>query len=155
MKNEKTLEFIFYLTLEDSLPTSFYVFDVFVRESGYMLIPIKHDQLQSLISHSGQQHIIVLSSISNSREFKIYNEKIRGYLKYILKSKRITYFHLSSFAKSNDQKSFNILKNYFFIKYPVNAKDLIRKICKYHVIKSEMHTIWPGGRKNTTGASSV
>lgn len=149
---EKSFEFIFFLTLEDALPRAFYVFDHFLKELGFILVPVKIDQLQSLVSTTEQEQVIVLSSVTDFREYRIYNEKVRGFLKYVLKSKRLTFMHLSSFSKLNDQKQFVHQKNYFFIKYPFNAKDLSLKISKYHALKSEQRTVWPGGRRANIGA---
>ena len=152
---EKSLSFIFFLTLEDSPPRSFYVFDQFFKELGFILVPVKVDQIQSLVATSEQEQVVVIASVSNAREYKIYNEKVRGYLKYILKSKRLSLMHLSSFSNLNDQKLFAFQKNYFFIKYPMNAKEICTNICKYYFVKQEQRTVWPGGKKATLGTGVV
>lgn len=149
MQNESASPFIFYLTLEDSLPKAFYTFDKHLKDLGFILVPVKIDQLQSLIATSEQEQVIVLCSTSDSREFKIYNDKVRGFLKFILKSKRLTFMHLSSFSKLNDQRMYALQKNYYFLKYPLNAKELSFKIAKYHALKKEQRTVWPGGRRST------
>jgi hypothetical protein len=146
-KIENSSPFIFYLSLEDNLPKSYFVFDRYFKDLGFILVPVKIDQLQVLVASSEQEQVIVVCSVTNAREFKIYNDKIRKFLKFILKSKRLTFMHLSSFAKLNDKKSFLIQKNYYFIKYPLNAKELTYKISKYHALKKEQLTIWPGGRR--------
>lgn len=148
MQNEPS-PFIFYLTLEDSLPKAYYAFDKHLKEQGFILVPVKIDQLQSIISTTEQEQVIVLCSVTDSREFKIYNDKVRGFLKYILKSKRLTFMHLSSFSKLNDQRMYALQKNYYFLRYPLNARDLSFKIAKYHSLKKEQRTVWPGGRRST------
>lgn len=152
---EKPSPFIFYLSLEDTLPKTFYTFDKYFKKLGFILVPVKIDQLQILIASSEQEQVIVLCSVTNVREYKLYNDKIRKFLKFILKSKRLTFMHLSSFSKLNDQKNFVIQKNYYFIRYPLNAKELTFKISKYHALKKEQHTIWPGGRRATFGAGAA
>jgi hypothetical protein len=118
-------------------------------------VPVKIDQLQVLVASSEQEQVIVICSVTSAREFKFYNEKIRKFLKFILKSKRLTFMHLSSFSRLNDQRQFMISKNYYFIKYPFNAKQLSFKISNYHRLKKEQLTIWPGGKRTTlvTGAA--
>lgn len=153
-KNETSAPFIFYLSLEDSLPKSFYIFDKYLKELGFILVPVKIDQLQILVSSSEQEQVIVLCSVTNVREYKLYNDKIRKFLKFILKSKRLTFMHFSSFSKLNDQKNFVIQKNYYFLRYPLNAKQLSFKISKYHALKKEQRTIWPGGKRATLGAGA-
>jgi len=148
-KVENSSPFIFYLSLEDSLPKTFYVFDKFLKESGFILVPVKIDQLQSLVASSDQEQVIVLCSVTSVREFKLYNDKVRGFLKFILKSKRLTFMHLSSFSKLNDQKNYVIQKNYYFLRYPLDAKQLSLKIAKYHTLKKDQRTVWPGGRRAT------
>lgn len=154
MQNESSSPFIFYLTLEDSLPKAYYAFDKHLKEQGFILVPVKIDQLQTIISTSEQEQVIVLCSVTDSREFKIYNEKVRGFLKFILKSKRLTFMHLSSFSKLSDQRMYALQKNYYFIRYPLNARDLSFKIAKYHNLKKEQRTVWPGGRRSTVSGAA-
>ena len=146
---ERPIPFIFFLCLEDALPKAYYAFDKHLKELGFILVPVKIDQLQSLVAASDQEQVIVLCSVTDSREFRVYNEKIRKFLKFVLKSKRLTFMHLSSFGKLNDTKQFFAQKNYYFLKYPVDAKSLSAKIAKYHVLKTEQRTVWPGGRRST------
>lgn len=153
--NESRSPFIFYLTLEENLSSTFYAFDKHFKDLGYILVPVYVDQLQSLVSLTEQEHVVVLSSVTDSREFKTYNEKVRGVLKYLLRSRRITFMHLSSFNKINDSTLYKLSKNYFFLRYPVNAKELAWKICRYQKLKSEQSTAWPGGKRAGLGMMAV
>lgn len=152
MEKNLNTPFIFYLTLEENLPKTFYVFDRALKDLGFILVPVRIDQLQSLLSSSDQNQIIVLSSVTDSRELKMHNEKVRGLLKYVLKSKRITYMQLSSFSKINDYKLYSLKKNYYFLKYPLDARALSAKIARYHDLKSETNVRWPGGKRAGLGA---
>ena len=139
--------FIFFLTFENNLPESFYIFDRNLKELGYILVPVKVDQLQSLAASTQQEEIIVLCSVTDSRDYKIYNEKVRNLLKFVLKSKRITLMHLSSFSRLNDSRNYAHQKNYYFLKYPLDARLLSATIARYHQLKSEKSSKWPGGRR--------
>lgn len=154
MENTQQTPFIFYLTLEENLPKTFYAFDKTFKELGFMLVPVRIDQLQALASSSEQSQMIVISSVTDSKEMKLYNERVRKILKYVLKSKRITFMHCSSFSKLNDAKLFSLTKNYYFLKYPVDAKALATKISRYYVLKSSQNIQWPGGRRAGLGAVS-
>lgn len=155
MERSDSTSFIFYLTLEENLPRNFYVFDKAFKDLGLMLIPVRIDQLQTLLASTDQSQIIVLASVSDTREMKMYHEKVRGLLKFILKSKRITFMHLGSFSKLNDMKQFVHSKNYFFLKYPLDASLLAKKIARYHELKSEQNTAWPGGKRAGLGGVVV
>ena len=144
--------FIFYLTLEENLPKTFYVFDHMLKDLGFILVPVRIDQLQTLVAATDQTQIIVIASVVDSREMKLYNDKIRGLLRYVLKSKRLTFMHLSSFTKLNDMKLYSMSKNYYFMKYPLDARLLAKKIARYHDLKSEQNTRWPGGKRAGLGA---
>lgn len=153
MQNVETQSpFIFFLCLEEALPKAYYAFDKHLKDLGFILVPVKIDQLQALVASSEQEQVIVLCSVTDSREFKVYNEKVRKFLKFVLKSKRLTFMHLGSFGKLNDTKQFFIQKNYYFLKYPIDAKSLSAKIAKYHYLKKEERTVWPGGRRSTLNA---
>jgi hypothetical protein len=147
--------FIFYLTLEDELPKTFYAYDRAFKELGFMLIPFKIDQLQTLLSSTDQTQVLVIASVTDARELKLYHEKIRGLLKYILKSPRITFMHFSSFSKINDSRLYSLRKNYYFIKYPLDVRQMAKKIARYHDLKSETNVRWPGGRRAGIGTVTV
>jgi hypothetical protein len=152
METNQNSPFIFYLSLEDTLPKSFYVFDKAFKDLGFMLIPFRIDQLQSLLASTEQNQVIIISSVTDFRELKLYNEKVRGLLKFVLKSKRVSFMKLSSFSMLNDIKHFALKKNYFFMKYPLDARLLSAKIVRYHELKSETNVRWPGGRRAGLGA---
>lgn len=154
-ESNSTQPFIFYLTLGEGLPKEYYHFSHFLKEMGFMLIPVKMDQIQSLISLSEQDQVIILCSVNTSIEYKNYHLKVRKYLKHILKSKRLTFMHLSSFDKVNDQKLFHNQKNYFFLKFPLNAKSLSEKISRYYHLKKDQRAMWPGGKRGQAPAGIV
>lgn len=147
--------FIFYLTLDDSLPSAFYVFDRTLRELGFILVPVKVDQLQTLVSSTDQEQVIVLSSVTDSRELKLFNERVRGLLKYILKSPRITFLQLASFSRINDTRAHALTRNYFFLKCPLDARALSHRISQYHVERTQRSSLWPGGKRAGVKSLSV
>ncbi len=150
MNSESQAPFIFYLTLEENLPSTFYTFNHIFKDLGFMLLPVRMDQLQTLVSSSDQNQFVVITSISSFKEFKLYNEKVRGLLKFLMKCKRLTFMQLSSFSKLDDSKLFSFYKNYYFLKYPVDAQLLAGKIARYYDLKSEQNSRWPGGRRPGT-----
>ncbi len=145
--DQKPQSFIFYLSLEDKLPETFYIFDRTLRDLGFMLIPVKVDQLQSLISSTEQNSIIVLSSVSDSREYELYNKTVRLSLKYLLQSKRIRFLLLSSFSRLDDSKVHVRSKNYFFLRYPLDARILAAAVARFYESVSQKSTKWPGGTR--------
>src|SRR5665647_2783935 len=134
--------FIFYLTLGEQLPNTFFTFDRILKDLGFILVPIQVDQLQSLVSAADQSQVVVIASVSDIREMKLYNHNVRKLLKYILKSKRISLMHLSSFSRLNDSKLYNIQKNYYFMRYPVDARVLSAKIARYYELKTQQSSNW-------------
>lgn len=153
--NNNESPYIFYLCLEENLPKTFYIFNQHLKDLGYILIPVKVDQLQSLAASADQDHLIVISSVIDSRELKMFNERVRKFLKFILRSKRITFLQLSSFSKLNDTRAYSLTRNYFFLRYPLNAKILSGKIARYHLLKSGTSMVWPGGKRAGLGSLSL
>ena len=139
--------FFFFLTLSEKLPTSFYVLDSYLKEIGFMLVPIKIDQLQSFVAASDQEQITIITSTMDTNEYKLYNEKVRNILKFILKSPRLTYIHLSSFSKLNDSKQFFSLKNYIFLKYPIDPSRFVQRLARHHITQMSIDKRWPGGKR--------
>lgn len=144
---------IFYLTYQSELTKEFFFFSEHFSKKGFILVPVKVDQLQNLAASTEQEHIIVLNTIKNSQELKNYNKYARHLLKYVLKSKRITFFNLSSFSSSNDSKVYYHLKNYFFISLPIDARIFTHKLVKYYELKQSEKIAWPGGKR--AGLSSI
>lgn len=150
---ENTRPFIFFLTLEERLPEQFYTFDRLFKEYDYILVPVRVDQLQQLVASTEQNHVMVISCTTNFREYRLFNEKVRKILKYVLKSKRLSFIKLSSFAKLNDTRAYNLSKNYFFLRTPVEARELTERMISFHEEKSEKSQIWPGGAKSLAGVA--
>lgn len=151
MEQNLNTPFIFYLTLGENLPKAFYVFDKSLKALGHILVPVRIDQLQTLLSSADQTQIIVISSVTDVRELKLYNERVRGLLRYVLNSKRLTFMHCSSFSKLNDFKQYALKKNYYFFKFPLDAALLSKKIVRYYELKSDQNVRWPGGRRAGLG----
>lgn len=150
---ENTHPFIFFLTLEERLPEQFYIFDRLFKEQNYILVPVRVDQLQQLVASTDQTHVMVLSCVTNFREYKLFNDKVRKILKYVLKSRRLSFVKLCSFSKLNDSRIHNMTKNYYFIKTPVDADVLAERMINFHEMKSEKSQIWPGGAKSIAGVA--
>lgn len=153
MEKDSNSPFIFFVTYDEKLSKSFYVFDRAFKDLGFILVPVKVDQLQSLLASSDQTQIIAITSVTDSHEMKLYNQKVRPFLKYVLNSKRLSFVLLSSFSKISDVKKYTLQKNYFFMKYPLDAFELSAKISRYYKTKSETNIRWPGGRR--AGMSGV
>jgi hypothetical protein len=151
---ENTQPFIFLLTLEERLPDQYYVFDRLFKELNYILVPVRVDQLQQLVSSTDQSHVPVINSVSNFRQYKLFNDKVRNILKYVLKSRRLSFFELSSFSRLNDSRTHAMTKNYFFIKNPVDARILSEKIVAYHEMKCEKSMVWPGGKRSLANGAA-
>lgn len=147
-QNFENQPFVFYLTLDEVPPKEFYPFAEQLKQQGFLLLPVKLDQIQSLMSVCEQDQIMIICSVNSSIEFKNYQIKIRKYLKNILQSKRVTFLHLSPFDKLNDQKAYHMLKNYYFIKFPVNVKRLSQTIGQYYHYKKNEKAMWPGGKRS-------
>lgn len=150
---ENTHPFIFFLTLDERLPDQFYIFDRLLKEQNYILVPVRVDQLQQLVSSTEQTHVLVLNCVSNFREYKLFNDKVRKILKYVLKSRRLSFVQVCSFSKLNDSRIHGLTKNYYFIKTPVEADVLAKRIVSFHEMKSEKSQIWPGGPKSMAGVA--
>jgi|GEM_PF-2979504 len=142
----ETTPSFFYLVFDEQIPKHFYEFRQHLSREGVMLVPIRIEQVQSILSTTSQEQIILIQSVANVQQLNQYQKKIRPYLKYILKSKRITLLHFSSFSKIDDSKQFHSLRNYFFIRFPVSLFELAPKIVRYYELKSTELTLWPGRR---------
>jgi hypothetical protein len=146
---------VFYLTLDQELPRAFSTFDLYLKELGFILVPVHIDQLQMLLASTEQEHVVVIASTGSLHEYKLYNQKIRTPLRFILKSKRLSFIHLSSFAGLNDQKSYALEKNYFFMKLPLDAKTLCVKISGHFFHKNQNQLLWPGGWRSNLRDSNL
>lgn len=148
MSKSNTSNFLFYLTVEENLPRSFFILNQAMKTYGFVLVPVRVDQIQQLVSISEQSHIMIISSVSQHSELKSYNQKIRGILKYILKSKRISFLLLSSYSVINDTKMHTLTGNFYFIKFPLVVNKLAQVLVKFYESKILASHKWPGGKKS-------
>lgn len=144
----KPSPFIFYLTLTNSLPNAFYAFDRIFRDLGFIVVPVQFDQLQSLLASSDQSQVIVLSTVTETSELRAYNERIRPRLKFLLKSRRISFIHLSSFGRIDDTKTFALKKTYTFLRFPLDVRTLCSQIARFYEERMTKSTRWPGGTRS-------
>lgn len=144
---------IFYLTCNNELSKEYFYFNELFNQHEFILVPVKVDQLQNIAASTEQEHIMVINTIKNSQELRDFNKYARHLLKYVLKSKRISFFNLSSFGSANDSRAFFHSKNYFFINLPIDAKILTKKLIKYYQLKKSQSIAWPGGKR--AGLSSL
>lgn len=151
---ENTRPFIFYLTLEEKLPDQYYVFDLLFKERNYILVPVTVDQLSKLVASTDQSHVMVLNCVSSFREYKLFNTKVRSILKYVLKSRRISFIEISSFSKLDDSRLHSLSKNYFFLKTPVDGRSLVEKLSQFHTKRSEKSNLWPGGARSMAAGAA-
>jgi hypothetical protein len=142
------LSFIFFISLEESLPVAYYRLRQALLIEGFTLVPVKLDQIQSLISITDQKEIMVICSVTSFREVKNYNQKVRPYLKYILSSKKISYFCLSSFLQCDDYKRYSQTKNYFFVKYPFTLSQFSQMLSVHFKSRLKQASSWPGGKRS-------
>lgn len=145
MNENKTI--IFYLTTKLELTHEFFSLNQTFNDAGCVLVPVRVDQLQNLATMTEQEHIIVLNVIRNSQELMSFNKGVRHLLRYILKSKRITFFNLSSFDSTDDSRVHFHSKNYFFLKLPIDVKLMSKKIARYYTLKQKDKVAWPGGKR--------
>lgn len=138
---------IFYLNYNPELTPEFFFFSQLFKAQGCILVPVRVDQLQNLAAITEQEHIIVLHCVKKSEELARYNKDARHLLRYVLKSKRISFFNISSFKQSDDSKLYWHSKNYFFINLPIDAKLLTNRLVRYYQLKQTEKIAWPGGKK--------
>lgn len=149
MNDEKfdSMPFFFFVTLGGKLPEVFFKLDAQLKKQGVILVPVAIDQLQVMVSSGAQNHYIAITSVNSFAEYKIYNERVRHLLKFVLRKSNISFFNLCSFQKLNDSNQFRMTKNYFFLKYPLNTDTLGEKLVRYMDLKSEKLARWPGGKR--------
>ena len=146
-ENFSNQPFFFFVTLGDKLPAAFFQLDIHLKKHGIILVPIAIDQLQVMLSSGAQDHYIAITSVSTFSEFKIYNEKVRHLLKFVLRKPNLSFFTMSSFQKVNDTNKFRNTNNFFFLKFPLNSEVLSEKLVRFMEQKSEKIARWPGGKR--------
>jgi hypothetical protein len=151
MARNETTSFVFYLCLSDVQPHSYFLLSNKLKKENIVLVPVRFEQLQKLLSATDQAEVIVISSVRNIQEAVFYQKNVRKHLKYLLKSERITLILLSSFSNLNDQKNHLVKRNYLFLKYPLDLGHICQLIARVLELKQEKSQRWPGGKRSQPG----
>lgn len=140
MKEE--ISWIYFLSIEEELPDSYYQLSREFVKSGYSLIPIKLEQLS--LFYEDQEELNVICTVGNFEAQSKFKSFVFSRLNYYILNKKINLFHISSFAPEKFSKKQD---NYHFFQLPspttvlvYNIKDLCETLKK--VTKS-----WPGGKR--------
>lgn len=135
MANEEN-PFVFYLELEQYFNNHFFNFNHFFQKKDFILLPVTLDQLQQLASLTEQSEVIVICSVSSFQQMKVYEQKVRGVLKFFLKDKRFNFILISSFSHLDDKKYFKNNSSYSFFNYPLDVKKVVQNIVDYYFYKN-------------------
>lgn len=154
MAQTESSPIVFYISLTDVLPPSYFSFSVRMKKEGITVVPVKFDQLQKVVAVSEQGEVVVVASVRTIQEALSYHRNVRKHLKYLLKSERLTLILLSSFSKLNDQKNHLVKRNYFFLKYPMDLGHVCQLLARLIELKKEKTRRWPGGKRSQSGVGA-
>lgn len=138
-------DWIFYLKLSPKLPASFFDMDKRLKENGYTLIPVSFTDLVLLNTKEGEFHVLAMASSTEQATY--FQRKVRKILHYLLRSKRMHMYFVSSFKFLDDTHLFGSSGHYHYVQLPVSVNKFCDTISETIKNKRSQSRKWPGASR--------
>ena len=138
--------FIFFLKFTSELPFEFFQFSDKLSDYGIKLVPIRPQELSSMMS---AKHVFVLglnNSIRTNQLFQLYR---KNFLDYAILSKRVDLYDVTTFSRLNSELALRAQRNqnYIHIPLPDTIDEIVNKVLVAYMKKNSDVQKWPGGRR--------
>ncbi|MFZ4713940.1 MAG: hypothetical protein ACOYL6_09525 [Bacteriovoracaceae bacterium] len=139
-----TTRWIYFLNYEqEKLSDHFFKLSSELSRLGFMLLPIKADQVHLFLQDKTTPHIVSITS--NLLEQTGWRRAMLMKLNFFIKSKKIHLYHISSFgeAKFDGRKN----DHYHYMKLPCKVDLLALRLAAFHEEAKSESKEWPGGKR--------
>ncbi len=136
-------KWIYYLSYTEELPENFFKLSRELSKLGYMLLPIKPDQVYLFVLDHMIPHIVTITG--SMQEHQLWSKAMHRKLNYFVMNKKIHLYHLSSFKKAAYINQRN--EHYHFMHLPCKTNLLALKLVEFHEKNKPESKVWPGGRR--------
>lgn len=140
MKEE--ISWIYFLSIEEELPPSYYKLAKEFLKNGYSLVPIKLDQISHF--YDDEEFLNLVCSVESFSAQMKFKKSIFARLNYYIVNKKINLFHISSFQVEKFSKK---QPCYFYFQLPCPTSVLVYKIKDLCETLRKDAKVWPGGRR--------
>lgn len=142
--NTVTTRWIYFLNYEqETLPANFFKLSSELSRLGFMLLPIKPEQVHLFVQDKTIPHIVTITS--NQTEQIGFKRAMQSKLNFLMMNKKIQLYHLSSFSEAKFDGKRN--DYYHYMKLPCKVDLLAMRLASFYEEKKPESKQWPGGKR--------
>jgi hypothetical protein len=136
---------IFFLTSNGNIPKWYIGLSESLNRKNIQCVPIKLDQLNSLVGKSEQMHVICFESSLKGK--KLYGGRVKNFFDLAIKMNKLVLYHVSSFREFDILSRYKRSQSYNYFHLPITIDMVVSKISSIYFDKSSQIEEWPGGRR--------
>ena len=137
--------FIFFYQFQKKLPRSFIHLSAHLAQYSIKLVPVDLDQLRDLSKN--KSNIVVLAIESDLPSRTSMAKALKSSLGIMLRYRRISLFHISSFEKNNTLASFEKSNHYKHLRLPESYESISQYMAVFLGQNLKAVNKWPGGKR--------
>jgi hypothetical protein len=144
---------IFYITKNEGLPKFYYSLASQLSKKNLMLIPVTLDQFIMIVRNHAHAHV-VMGTVSIP-EKQWFEKSIRHRFLRMIKNRRITFYHLSSFNSLELNSELGRNDEYYYLQLPLKIDKFVDLLEEQYFKKSSSMQKWIWGKRAKLPSSEM
>lgn len=144
MNGVKDSHFIFYWEPNSELSKEFVMLSHELKAWGITLVPVSTDDFPHFLK-GRKDYLIALTHTLGRQE--LFNKFRNKFLDYVMISRKVQLFHLSSFSSIDKYKQVQSSGLYQHYALPLYFKKIAGRIASEYYTKEAVENKWPGGKR--------
>lgn len=143
--NQEPTRFIFYLQFAKQLPRYYFQLANILSYYNIKLVPMSLRQLQDM--STSRNKIMVIAGETDLFTRRKMRKAFNSSLGLLMRYRKISLFHISSFEKNLDFVSQEKSNHYYFVRLPESYELIIQQVCYFLAENLNVINKWPGGKR--------
>lgn len=143
--NQEPTRFIFYLQFAKQLPRYYFQLANILSYYNIQVVPVSLDQLREMASNRNKMVVIVGETDLQTRGKM--RKALKSSLGVMMRYRKISLFHISSFEKNLELAPTEKSNNYYFVRLPESYELIVQQVCYFLAENLNVINKWPGGRR--------
>ncbi|MBT3983687.1 MAG: hypothetical protein HOE90_20190 [Bacteriovoracaceae bacterium] len=137
---------VFFFVLSEKVSPLYLKVAAAFREKGINLVPVNYDQIIQFSQYFPKVKVVILEALLDDHYgLGSINQRL---ILQLLKTNKLSLFHLSSFRKLSEIDSTLTRRNYHFYKLPLSYDKICCDILNMFEAESKRKNKWPGGNSS-------
>lgn len=139
-----SLNYIFFLKLEEELPREYFVLAKIFSKVNVTLLPVTKDEFKQL--NQGKKKELI-TFVNNLNAWTNYHQFRKNFIEMSIQNDQITLYEISSFSPFEINYKIQNKKSYHFFQMPLYLNQVAMTIVTEFYKSREVSNEWPGGKR--------